>query len=72
MMIREQILPLFGGRLRRSLQMAEVDYESLRELRLRVSKPVSLLGEDGIKYLSEEGALEVRRRNEDDQTGSKR
>ena len=37
--------------------MAEVDYESLRELRLRVTKPVSLLGEDGIKYLSEEGAL---------------
>ena len=56
-MIREQILPLFGGRLRRSLQMAEVDYESLRELRLRVAKPVSLLGEGGIKYLSEEGVL---------------
>ena len=57
MMIREQILPLFGGRLRRSLQMAEVDYESLRELRLRVAKPVSILGEGGIKYLSEEGEL---------------
>ena len=56
-MIREQILPLFSGRLRRSLQTAEVDYEQLREIRLRVSKPVSLLGMDGIKYLSEEGEL---------------
>lgn len=61
-MIREQMLPLFSGRLRRALQLAEPDYEHLRELRLRVSKPICLLGNKGRMFLSEEGTLTENRR----------
>ena len=57
MKMKEQILPLFSGRLRRALQLAEPDYEHLRELRFRVSKPVCLLGDEGRWFLAEEGVL---------------
>lgn len=40
--IKNQILPLFGGRLREALELAQPDFESLQEIRIRVNRPVIL------------------------------
>lgn len=55
-MIKEQILPLFSGRIRQSLEKAELDYKCLREIRLRVNQPVVLWESEQCIYLGENGS----------------
>lgn len=53
--IKQQILPLFCSRLKKALERAEPDFDDLREIRLRVQKPLILRG-DGYEYfLTEDG-----------------
>ena len=56
MEIRQQILQMFSGRLRKALEETEVNYEKLREIRLRVGQPVILL-EEGERFVSESGKM---------------
>lgn len=56
MEIRQQILQMFSGRLRKALEETEVNYEKLREIRLRVGQPVILL-EEGERFVSESGSV---------------
>lgn len=56
MEIRQQILQMFSGRLRKALEETEVNYEKLREIRVRVGQPVILLGEDE-RFVRESGRV---------------
>ena len=42
-MLKEEILPLFGERLRKTLEDTSIDFEKLQEIRCRVEKPLMLL-----------------------------
>lgn len=57
MELKNQILPLFCGRMRKSLERAAPDFDHLREIRLRAEQPVLLLGEKGEYFLTEDGLL---------------
>lgn len=57
MQIKKQILPLFSGNLRVVLEKSEIDFEQLREIRLRVHQPVILLGKDGECFVKKEGGF---------------
>lgn len=56
MEIRQQILQMFSGRLRKALEETEVNYEKLREIRLRVGQPMILL-EEGERFVGESGRV---------------
>lgn len=55
--IKEQILPLLSGGLRIALEKSSVDFEHLREIRLRVHQPVILHGNFGNSFLKKDGGL---------------
>lgn len=57
MELKNQILPLFCGRLRQALERAAPDFENLRELRLRAGQPVLMLASDGEWFLTEDGRM---------------
>lgn len=57
MRCREEILSLFSGKLRAALEDANVDYEHLQEIRLRVGKPVILISTQGELFLNADGRL---------------
>lgn len=59
MELKNQILLLFCGRIRTALERAKPDYEYLREIRIRVNQPVTLLGPAGERFLTEQGNLTV-------------
>lgn len=61
--VRDQILPLFGGRLKQALLRAAPDFENLREIRLRAENPFLLLAGNGEFFVTEDGR-KVRRREE--------
>ena len=42
-MLREQIISLFGGRIRANLETANLDFENLQEIRLRINQPMIFL-----------------------------
>lgn len=55
MKTENQILPLFGGRLRTALVRAEPDFEGLQEIRIRAERPVILQYPGRELYLTEAG-----------------
>lgn len=57
MKLKNQILPLFCGRIRIALERAAPDFNDLREIRLRAEQPVLLLGTEGEYFLTEAGML---------------
>lgn len=59
-MIREQILFLFCGKIRQSLERTELDFQKIQEIRLRIGKPVILSGTQKEFYLKENGGLTER------------
>ena len=54
-MIKEQILPLFSGQLRTVLMKAQLEFETLQEIRLRINQPIILYRNRGEFFLSEQG-----------------
>lgn len=42
-MLKEQILPLFRGKIRNALENMQINYETLQEIRLRVNRPVIVI-----------------------------
>lgn len=52
-MLREQILRLFCGRIRGTLELLDLDYEKVQEIRLRVNQPV-IVQQNGTEYLVNE------------------
>jgi stage III sporulation protein AA len=57
MVIREQIIGLFGGRIRQALEGAKINYETLQEIRMRVNQPVLLRSAKAEYFLREDGSL---------------
>lgn len=57
MELKNQILPLFCGRLRRALERAAPDFDNLKEIRLRAEQPVLLLFYNAEYFLTEDGRL---------------
>lgn len=57
MKIEDQILPLFSGSLRKTLEQAKPDFEHLQEIRLRVNRPVILRQYGRELFLTEDGTL---------------
>lgn len=57
MEIRNQILPLFSGRLREAFERAQPDFESLQEIRIRVNHPVILRQAGRELFLTDRGEL---------------
>lgn len=55
MQLKEQVLSVFRGRIRKVLEETEIDYTSLREIRIRAEKPILLLGKEGEKILETNG-----------------
>lgn len=55
MQLKEQVLSVFPGRIRNALEAAEIEYETLREIRIRAKKPVLLLEKEGERSLEENG-----------------
>lgn len=56
-MLKEQILPLFGGRLRGLLERAAPEEAALQEIRLRTGRPVILQQNGAETFLTEEGRI---------------
>ncbi|MBO5160177.1 MAG: stage III sporulation protein AA [Lachnospiraceae bacterium] len=56
-MIEKQIVPLFNTRIRKLLEQAAPDYESLQELRLRIQQPMILQQNGRERYLTDKGEL---------------
>lgn len=54
-MLREQIISLFCGRLRESFECAQLDFENLQEIRIRVNQPVILRQGNREIFLTEKG-----------------
>lgn len=59
MEFKNQILMLFCGRIRAALERAKPDYEYFSEIRIRVNQPITLLGQVGERFLTEQGNLTV-------------
>lgn len=59
-MLKEQILFLFCGKIRQSLENTSLDFRKFQEIRLRIGKPVILVGEQREFYLREQGGLTER------------
>ncbi len=59
-MLKEQILFLFCGKIRQSLENTSLDFRKFQEIRLRIGKPVILIGEQREFYLREQGGLTER------------
>lgn len=55
MQLKEQVLSVFHGRIREAMEEAEIDYETLREIRIRAGKPILLLGKEGEQSLTKDG-----------------
>lgn len=59
-MLKEQILFLFCGKIRKSLEKTDPDFQKIQEIRLRLGKPVILAGDRREFYLKENGGLTER------------
>lgn len=57
MQLREEILSIFQGRIRDALERSKVDFETLREIRIRAGKPLLLFGRKGEMSLNADGSL---------------
>lgn len=57
MNIKNQILPLFSGRLREAFELAQPDFESIQEIRIRINRPVILRQSGKELFLTERGKL---------------
>lgn len=55
MQLKEQVLSVFPGRMRNALEAAQIEYETLREIRIRAKKPVLLLEKEGERSLEANG-----------------
>ena len=56
----KEIIRLFPAKLKGALQSACLDYDNIREIRLRANRPVQIIGGSHMYYLSGSGNLTSR------------
>lgn len=55
MQLKQQILSIFQGRIREALEATKIDYETLREIRIRAEKPILIRGREEEQFLWKDG-----------------